>query len=156
MSAVTQLYSARLPSLEQGSRGAEMPLSDESSSALNSAEARVLHSSLVQLNREAQRNSSAIERIDESLHTLTRLEQQAQFIVEQMKAGVLQAKDHDDRLRAIERDMPGLKELRKIVIWGVLASLGMIGTALLKLVVFDVPRIPPAGSIVIEEKSHTR
>jgi ElaB/YqjD/DUF883 family membrane-anchored ribosome-binding protein len=65
---------------------------------------------------------------------LIRIEERQQQIVERLSDGTEKMKQLDDRVRDVELAMPQLVETRKWVIGGVLAGVGMIGAALLKLV----------------------
>ncbi len=109
---------------------------------LTSSEARIISTQLGHLVVETKRNADAVAAIGESLHVLTRLEASQTNVVEKLKEGSIRMSDHETRLQRIEQDLPGLRELRRWVIAGVLAGAGMVGAALVKLVVFDVPRIP--------------
>lgn len=114
---------------------------------MDSAEARIIHTRLDGLVENMRRLADAAERMQETVPLLTALKvQQEQMLGELKKGGEIMSK-HEDRLQAIERDLPGLRELRKWVVAGVLAGVGMLGTALVKLVIVDIPRIPPAPMV---------
>lgn len=117
-------------------------MAEEQSSYLTSAEARIISTQLGHLVSETKRNADAVAAIGESLHVLTRLEESQGNVVEKLKEGSIRMSDHERRLQIVEQELPGLRELRKWVIAGVLAGVAMVGTALVKLVIVDVPRIP--------------
>lgn len=108
---------------------------------LTSAEARIISTQLGHLVNETKRNADAVAAIGESLHVLTRLEESQGNVVEKLKEGSMRMSDHERRLQIVEQELPGLRELRKWVIAGVLAGVGMVGAALFKLVLVDVPRL---------------
>lgn len=109
---------------------------------LTSAEARIIGATLAHLASETKRNADAVVSINENLHVLTRLEQAQGHILDRLRDGATQMNDHERRLRELEQPMPGLLELRRWVVGGVIASVSMMGLALAKLVIVDVPRIP--------------
>lgn len=115
---------------------------DEAMSVLASAEARVIGVSLSHLAAETKRNADAVVAINESLHILTRLEQAQGNVLDSLRDGRIKMEQHERRLIDIEKEMPALKEARRWVVTGVLAGIGMMGLALVKLVLVDVPRIP--------------
>jgi hypothetical protein len=117
-------------------------MSDPTAPLLSSVEARLIAAQLGHLTDETRRNADGIAAIGESLHVLTRLEENQSHIAEKLKEGSMRMSDHERRLQIVEQDLPGLRELRKWVIAGVLAGLGMVGASLFKLVVLDVPRLP--------------
>ncbi len=116
---------------------------DDPLSVLSSHEARILGLTLSHIAQETKRNADAVVAINETLHILTRLEQAQGHVLDKLKEGSMRMTDHEKRLKDIESNMPGLLETRKWVIMGVLAGLGMMGMALVKLVILDVPHIPP-------------
>lgn len=121
---------------------ASTQMDEASMSALSSLEARVIGASLAHLTSEQKRTTDAVVAINESLHALTRLEVTQADIAERLKEGSMRMTDHEKRLQAVEQEMPGLREMRKWAISAMIAGLGMVGVALVKLVIIDVPRIP--------------
>ena len=109
---------------------------------LTSAEAQIIGASISHLAAETKRNADAVVAINESLHVLTRLETAQTNVLDRLKEGSIRMTDHEKRIQTIEQRMPGLNELRSWVIGGVLAGVGMMGAALLKLVIIDIPRLP--------------
>ena len=101
---------------------------------MTSIEARLIESSLSQMRAELTRQGDTLVGINESLRTLTRVEEAQVHIKDRLSEGSKKLTDHEQRLVAIEQQMPGLKEMRRWVIGGILAGVGMIGTALVKLV----------------------
>lgn len=121
---------------------APINMEDGAMSALSSLEARVIGASLAHLTTETKRNSDALQQIGESLHVLTRLEVTQTDIAERLKEGSMKMTDHEKRIQSLEQEMPGLREMRKWGITAILAVLGMLGTALVKIVIIDIPKIP--------------
>lgn len=83
------------------------------------------------------------------LQALVRIEERQAQVQERLQGGAQKMIDHDVRLRDLERSlprklderldemekaMPGLLEMRKWVVIGVLAGVGMIGAALVTMV----------------------
>ncbi len=106
---------------------------------MTSIEARLIESSLSQMRAEMTRQGDTLVGINESLRTLTRVEEAQIHIKERLSEGSKKLTDHEARLLVIEQQMPGLKELRRWVIGGILSGIGMIGIALVKLVIFPSP-----------------
>lgn len=90
-----------------------------------------------------------LDKIVDALSSLVRIEERQQATGDRLALGAQTFQDHEARIRKVELDMPnnldhrlssietnmpGLKELRKWVIMGVLGGLGMMGAALVKLV----------------------
>ena len=109
---------------------------------LTSAEAQIIGASISHLASETKRNADAVVAINESLHVLTRPETAQTNVLDRLKEGSVRMTDHERRIQLIEQCMPGLNELRSWVIGGVLAGVGMMGAALVKLVIVDIPRLP--------------
>lgn len=109
----------------------------EGSLALSSTEALILQNTLVHLTAETKRNADAVFSIHESLRTLTRLEATHGAQIAEVARISRQVELVDDRILEIERDMPGLRELRKWVVLGIVSGVGMMGIALTKLVLIQ-------------------
>lgn len=90
-----------------------------------------------------------LDKLIDAMSSLVRIEERQQATGDRLAMGAQTFQDHESRLRRVEQDipnnldkrlsaiemnMPGLKELRKWVIMGVLGGLGMMGAALIKLV----------------------
>lgn len=117
---------------------------------LQSAEARVIAVTLAHIAEETKRNADAIISVSESLRMLASIEQTQRHVTDSLKEGSMKMTDHEKRLQEVERNLPALLEMRKWVVTGVLAGVGMMGAALVKLVIVDVPRFsyqqPPAAT----------
>lgn len=87
------------------------------------------------LERAVTKIDHKIDGITDALQSLVRIEERQINTAEKLHTGAGKMGDHENRLRCIEKEMPGLVEQRKWVVGGVLTGLGMIGMALLKLVV---------------------
>lgn len=113
---------------------------------ITSAEAKLLEVRLGFIQDNTADLRATLHSIVDKLQVLPAMQQAQQNIQVELQKGTALMADHEKRIQQVERDMPGLKELRRWVIGGVLAGLGMVGTALFKLVVIDVPRFgaPPA------------
>ena len=79
---------------------------------------------------------SKLDSIGQSISLLVRIDERQVAIAERLQLGAATMQKHEERLSSIEAAMPGLKEMRTYVVAGVVAGAGMIGAALLKLVVF--------------------
>lgn len=110
---------------------------------MDSAEARIIHARLDGIVSSMERLAGASERMQETLHVLTEIRTQQTHILTQLNDGSTKMGDHERRIQSIERDLPGLRELRKWVVAGVIAGIGMMGAALVKLVLYDPTRPPP-------------
>lgn len=109
---------------------------------MTSAEARVIGVTLDHIQTDLARLGTTLQDITSSLKQIPEIHQAQQYIRMELASGAKVTQDHETRIQVIERDLPGLRELRKWVIAGVMAGVGMLGAALVKLVVMDVPRIP--------------
>jgi hypothetical protein len=85
---------------------------------------------------QGQRFDSKLDSIGQSISLLVRIDERQVAIAERLQMGAATMQKHEERIAKIESVMPGLKETRNWVILGILAGVGMIGAALLKLVVF--------------------
>jgi len=95
-----------------------------------------------ELERRLTRVEDAVVEIRESTKQIATAVQQLALLEAhhaETRSGLTRAfaaiKEQNDRLMAIEVHMPGLKELRKWVISGVLAVCGTVGLAIVALVV---------------------
>lgn len=90
-----------------------------------------------------------LDKLIDAMSSLVRIEERQQATGDRLALGAQTFQDHESRLRKVELAMPdnldkrlsvieialpGLKELRTWVIMGVLGGLGMMGAALVKLV----------------------
>lgn len=125
---------------------------------INSVEARLLEANLEQIRSELRRQADTLVNISQSLQVLARVEEAQHNIRDRLKDGSQRLTDHErritqvetltsrydgsmrvvelheKRIAQIEHLVPGLTELRRWVIGGLLAGIGMIGVALMKLV----------------------
>jgi dihydrodipicolinate reductase len=84
----------------------------------------------------------------QSLRTLSVIEYQQTQILQALSASAGRMDDIDKRVRTIEEKLPGLVEVRRWVIAGMLAAVGMMGMALMQLAVWG-----PAQERVSQEKA---
>jgi hypothetical protein len=82
-----------------------------------------------------------VDKLSEAVGTLSRIEQRQIGIVDEMARGAIIHKEFDTRLGLIEVVMPGLIEVRRWVMAGMVAGVGMMFVAVASLVLY--PR-PPA------------
>jgi hypothetical protein len=116
---------------------------------MDSAEARIIHTRLDGMVDSMYRLANSVERMQEALHAVIELRAQQATVLAQMSDGAKRMQEHDERLKHIERELPGLREIRRWVIGGVLAGVTMMGTALMKLVIIDQPlKYYPSAPIV--------
>lgn len=102
------------------------------------------------LEQTVVRIDGKLDGITEALQSLTRIEERQIGTQERLRQGNEQFKDlekrvralelsmpthADDRLAKIEAYMPGLIELRKWVMLGSISTLGLIGVAIIRMVV---------------------
>lgn len=95
------------------------------------------------------RMDGKLDNITDTLSSLVRIEERQVSANEKLTNGAIRMHDHENRLRALEMNVPdnldkrlvsietkipGLVESRKWVVMGVLAGIGMMGIAVLKLV----------------------
>lgn len=88
------------------------------------------------VDQQGQRFDNKLDSIGQSISLLVRIDERQVAIAERLQLGAATMQKHEERLSAIEAVMPGLKEMRTYVVAGVMAGAGMIGVAVLKLVVF--------------------
>lgn len=80
------------------------------------------------------RMEATLGRVADSLQALVKLEAQYGETRADVERLVSSIAKQNDRLQAIEVHMPGLIETRRWVVLGLLAGVGMMGAALLKMV----------------------
>ena len=76
-------------------------------------------------------------RLDTVSEALTRLEERHDQTTQAIQTLTRAVADQERRLGSLERDQPGLLEVRRWIISGVVAGVAMIGLALAKLVILD-------------------
>lgn len=86
------------------------------------------------MHEELVRQSKTLESISQSLQLLAKVEQSQIHINERLKDGGTKIGDHEKRLAELEAKMPGLVEVRRWVVGGILAGIGMMAIAVVKLV----------------------
>lgn len=79
---------------------------------------------------------SAVKSIDASLQVLSRLEQRHAETRDGLERAFSELSDHETRVRLIETEIPTTKLIRGWVIAGVIGGVGMMGIAMLKLVLY--------------------
>jgi hypothetical protein len=104
---------------------------------ISSLEARLLSNGLAHIQEEFKRQGATLSGINQSLQVLARVEQSQVHISERLKEGSTKLSDHEIRLAKIESRMPGLAEMRRWVVGGILSGVAMIGVALVKLVIIS-------------------
>ena len=115
---------------------------------MTSAEAQVLSERFIHTQENVALVIQALQEVNRKLEILPALSASVEHLRTELTADV---KDHERRLKLIENDLPGLREMRKWVIAGILASIAMMGVALIKLVIVDVPRIPGTTTTTVQQ-----
>jgi hypothetical protein len=85
---------------------------------------------------QGRKLDSKLDSIGQSISLLVRIDERQVAIAERLQMGAATMQKHEERLVKMEVAMPGLQELRKYLVMGIVAGAGMIGVAVLKLVVF--------------------
>ena len=106
----------------------------------------MLEASLASIRGDQRRLADAVQEISRNIAVLTRVEVQQSHTSEQVSAVTARLNDHEQRLQVVERNMPQLLEMRKWVIMGILAGAGMMGTAVVKLVLVDGKPAPSSSA----------
>ena len=88
------------------------------------------------VDQQGRKLDNKLDSIGQSISLLVRIDERQVAIAERLQLGAATMQKHEERIATIEAAMPGLKEMRTYVVAGVVAGAGMIGAALLKLVVF--------------------
>lgn len=94
----------------------------------------VLDVRVTNLEKVVERVSAAVESIDESLKTLTRLDVKHDETRDGLGRAFTTLEDHEERMRAIETEMPTVKQARSWVFSGIVGAVGMVGMAVIYLV----------------------
>lgn len=93
------------------------------------------------------------ERQAKSLEALVRLEERHAESREALSRAFASLKEHNDRLNTIEQNMPGLLEIRRWVVGGVIGIISLVGISIAGLVIlkpnpYYVYATPPASPVV--------
>lgn len=104
---------------------------------MNSAEAQILAERTQHMQADIGRAVETMQDIQRKLELLPAMSASVEHLRADLVRSTTAARDHEKRIQQIEQQLPGLAELRRWVIGGVLASVGMMGTALVKLVLVD-------------------
>lgn len=83
---------------------------------------------------QGRKLDNKLDSISQSISLLVRIDERQVAIAERLQMGAATMQKHEDRLTTVEMAMPGLKELRSYVVMGIVAGVGMIAAAVLKLV----------------------
>lgn len=86
------------------------------------------------VDQQGRKLDSKLDSISQSISLLVRIDERQIAIAERLQLGAATMQKHEDRLTTVEMAMPGLKELRSYVVTGIVAGVGMIAAAVLKLV----------------------
>lgn len=104
---------------------------------MNSAEALVLDERTRHMQNDVQAIAGAVQDVNRKLEVLPVMA----ATVEHLRTDLTKTtRDHEERIQRIEQQLPGLAELRKWVVGGIIAALGMMGAAIVKLVIVDPVR----------------
>ena len=95
----------------------------------------VLDVRVTNLERVVERVSTAVESIDESLKTLTRLDVKHEETNKAVERAFDDISDHETRIRVVETEMPTMKLIRGWVIAGVVSLVGLVGLAIAAMVI---------------------
>lgn len=98
-------------------------------------EVAVLDARVTNLEKVVERVSDAVESIDESLKTLTRLDVKHDETNAGLSRAFISLEDHEKRMRAIEAEMPTMKLGSRWVFRAATGVLGLVGVAVLYLVI---------------------
>lgn len=98
-----------------------------------------------------------LEVMGNALTNLTRLESQHSQHSEALSRAFGEIRLLQDRVTKVEREMPGLIEMRKWVVLGVVSGIGMVMVALFKLAIVDPAEQQEqiTQAVVQAMKSHT-
>lgn len=94
----------------------------------------VLFSRVTNLENVVDEVKNAVKSIDQSLRTLASLEVKHEETRNGLNRAFTEIGDHETRMRTMENEMPTLKLVRGWVIAGVVGIMGILGVAILHLV----------------------
>lgn len=110
---------------------------------MNSAEAQVLSERTGHMQADIGRLVETMTDVQRKLEVLPAMAASVEHLRADLIRSTTAARDHERRIQTLETEMPGLKELRRWVIGGVLAAVGTMATAIGKLVIVDPMREQP-------------
>jgi len=87
------------------------------------------------LERECEDFKSVVLEIRDAVQALVRLEERHNATASAIRRSFDALEKHETRIAAIETFMPGLKEMRALIVGGVCLVLSAVGAALIALVV---------------------
>lgn len=96
--------------------------------------AAILDVRVTNLEKVVERVSTAVESIDESLKTLTRLDIRHEETAKGVERAFEVVRDHETRVRLIEAEMPTLKLVRRWALSGMATFAGALCLAVFALV----------------------
>ena len=94
----------------------------------------VLDIRVTNLEKVVERVSVAVESIDDSLKTLTRLDVKHDETRTGLGRAFTMLEDHEERVRQIEGEMPTVKQARSWIFSSAMGVVGMVGMAVVYLV----------------------
>lgn len=106
---------------------------------MTSAEALVLDERTKHMQTDMTAIAGTIQDVNRKLEVLPVVAAAVDHLRTELTAA---SKDHEQRIQRIEQQLPALAEMRKWVVGGVIAAVGMMGAAIVKLVLVDPLRTP--------------
>ena len=94
----------------------------------------VLFSRVTNLENVVDEVKNAVKSIDQSLRTLASLEVKHEETRSGLNRAFTEIGDHETRMRSVENEMPTLKLVRGWVIAGVVGIMGILGVAIMILI----------------------
>ncbi len=99
----------------------------------------VLSLKLDNQNKDIDEIKGTLKSVAATLVTVGRIEDRQITLINEMGKADKRHEKIEDRVKVIEDDMPGLREMRRWVVGGVVAGVGMIGIAVVSLVLSPKP-----------------
>jgi hypothetical protein len=94
-----------------------------------------MHARVSVLERECEDFKSVVVEIRDAVQALVRLEERHNATAAAIRRSFDAIEKHEKRIADIELFMPGLKEMRALIVGGVCLVLSAVGTAIITLVV---------------------